>query len=70
MVEAFVDRGEQFAQCGEEAVVRCHAAGQLPDPLDGCQLRTVRWQKQQGEYGAVFPQQGLEKYCVVVPGVV
>ena len=46
------------------------AAGQLPDTLDGGQLRTVRWQKQQGEHGAIFSKQGLEQDGVVVPGIV
>lgn len=41
-VEAFFDCGEQLAQGGEEAVVRYHSAGQLPDPLDEGQLPTVR----------------------------
>jgi len=50
--------------------VRRHAAGQLPDSLDGSQLRTVRRQKQQGEHGAIFPKQGLEQDRVVVPGIV
>lgn len=47
-----------------------HAAGQLPDTLDGGQLRTVRRQKQQGEHGAIFSEQGLEQNRVVVPGIV
>ena len=29
-----------------------HAVGELPDALDGCQWRTVRRQKRQGEHGA------------------
>lgn len=70
MVEARGDCGEQFAQGGEETVVRSHAAGQFPDSLDGCQLWTVRRQKQQGEHGAIFPKQGFEKDSVVVLGIV
>ncbi len=50
--------------------MRRHAAGQLPDSLDGGQLRTVRRQKQQGEHGAIFSKQRFEQDRVVVPGIV
>lgn len=50
--------------------MRCHSAGQLPDALDGGQLRAVRRQKQQGEYGAIFSKEGLEQDRVVVPSIV
>ena len=46
------------------------AAGELPDALDGGQLRTVQRQKQQGEHGAIFSKQGREQDRVVVPGIV
>ena len=50
--------------------MRRQAARQLPDALDGGQLRTVRRQKQQGEHGAIFSTQRFEQDGVVVPGIV
>jgi len=62
--------GQHGVQGGEEPVVCRHAAGKLPDALDGGQLRTVRRQKQEGEHGAIFSKQGLEQDRVVVSGIV
>lgn len=41
-VEARGDGGHDGVQSGEKPVVCRHAAGELPDALDGGQLRTVR----------------------------
>ena len=69
-VEADVDGDKHFAQGGEEAVVRGHASGQFPNPLDGSQLRTVWRQEQQSQDSAVFLQHGCQQNGVVVSGVV
>lgn len=70
MIKACGDGGQHVVQGGEEPVVRRQAAGQLPDSLNGGQLRTVRRQEQQGEHGRMFLKQRFEQNRVVVSGIV
>ena len=50
--------------------MRGQSSGELPHPLDGSELRRVRWQEQQRQDAPVLAQQRGQQDGVVVPGVV
>ena len=61
---------QHTSQCGEVTIMEAKPSGQLPDPLDGCQLRTVRWKKQKLQVCSVLVQERGQDYSVMVASVV
>src|ERR1700730_12193418 len=70
VIEANADGLQHFGQRGEVAVVSTKAPSQLPDPLDGNQLRAVWRQKQQAQLSSMAMKEVGEESCVMIASVV
>jgi hypothetical protein len=69
-VELSEYRFNEFIEKGKVAIVSAKATNQLPDSLDGIELRAVRREKVKAQAMAMLIQPGLEQAGVMPPGVV